>query len=65
MPNSFHRLQMYLAAGLLVMFAILYVIAPAAKSEALAGALGVFTGFLTGKFSNGFAPGAKEGNTKE
>lgn len=59
MPGRFHLMQIYVAAGLSGLFAVLYVAAPSDRSALLGGAVMTLIGFVVGKFSNGYA--RKEG----
>ncbi|NLH99270.1 MAG: hypothetical protein GX446_07230 [Chthonomonadales bacterium] len=55
MPGKFHLMQVYVAAGLASLLAVLYVAAPADRSALLGGAVMTLIGFVVGKFSNGYA----------
>lgn len=59
MPNRFHQIQYEIAGALACACMVGYIFAPAAKSETLASTLAILVGFLIGKFSNGYAKGAK------
>lgn len=61
MPSKFHLMQVYVAATLAGMLAVLYVLAPGEKSSLLGGAVMTLIGFVVGKFTNGY--GKKEGET--
>jgi uncharacterized BrkB/YihY/UPF0761 family membrane protein len=67
MPGRFHLMQVYVAAGLGGLMAVLYLLAPEAKSDLLGGAVMTLIGFVVGKFSNGYgkkdvrAGGSEEG----
>ncbi len=60
MPGKFHLMQVYVAAGLAAVLAVLYVVAPGDRSALLGGAIMTLIGFVVGKFSNGY--GKKEEN---
>ena len=60
MPSKFHRQQYYIASALAGLCLILYVFAPASKTEVIVGVMMSFVGFITGKFSNGYGKKAKE-----
>ncbi len=60
MPGKFHLMQVYVAAGLAGLIAVLYVFAPNDKSALLGGAVMTLIGFVVGKFSNGY--GKREGD---
>jgi len=55
MPGRFHLMQIYVAASLAGLVAILYVLAPDDKSALLGGAVMTLIGFVVGKFTNGYA----------
>ncbi|MBM3496770.1 MAG: hypothetical protein FJX72_20980 [Armatimonadetes bacterium] len=55
MPGRFHLMQVYVAAGLAGLLAVLYVFAPGDKSDLLGGAVMTLIGFVVGKFTNGYA----------
>jgi len=54
-PGRFHLMQVYVAAGLAGLLAVLYVFAPGDKSDLLGGAVMTLIGFVVGKFTNGYA----------
>lgn len=62
MPGRFHLMQVYVAAGLAALMAVLYVLAPGDKSDVLGGAVMTLLGFVVGKFTNGYA--RKEGEPR-
>jgi uncharacterized BrkB/YihY/UPF0761 family membrane protein len=54
MPNRFHMMQVYVAAGLAGLVAVLYVFAPGDRSDLLGGVVMTLIGFVVGKFANGY-----------
>lgn len=55
MFGRFHLMQVYVAACLTALLAVLYVFAPEDRSAVLGGAVMTLIGFVVGKFSNGYA----------
>lgn len=53
-PSRFHQQQYLIASALFIVCLSLYCYGPEHSRELLVGMVGIFGGFITGKFTNGF-----------
>lgn len=65
MPDRFHQVQYLIAAGLGLVFGVLYAFAPQARAEGLLTLATAAVGFCLGKFSNGFNRARRGGGNDE
>ena len=63
MPES-RTVQFGTAAGLALVFGVLYFFAPPDKAAFFSAATLMLVGFIVGKFSNGYPRAADDTNTK-